>query len=62
MDELDRFNKDVTSRRCRVMIADAETCQEAVTYKTVRRVHTVDVPAKREDSTQILGRARRQGG
>ena len=35
-------------KSCCIMFADLDSCHERVTYRTVRRVHNIDVPSDRE--------------
>mmetsp|Transcript_42709 Transcript_42709/g.110427 ORF Transcript_42709/g.110427 Transcript_42709/m.110427 type:complete len:1187 (+) Transcript_42709:74-3634(+) len=64
MDELAAFNSHLNRRgeQYRVLVADAATCSEGVSFFAVRRVHLADVPATPSAFVQSVGRAIRMYG
>jgi len=64
MDELAGFNSrgNRLGERYRVLVADALTCSEGVSFFAVRRVHLADVPATPSAFIQSVGRAIRMYG
>eukprot|EP00931_Biecheleriopsis_adriatica_P082306 TRINITY_DN5573_c0_g1_i1.p1 TRINITY_DN5573_c0_g1~~TRINITY_DN5573_c0_g1_i1.p1 ORF type:complete len:1295 (-),score=324.79 TRINITY_DN5573_c0_g1_i1:44-3928(-) len=64
MEELAEFNSpgNLRGERFRVMVADAATCSEGVSFFAVRRVHLADVPATPSALVQSVGRAIRMYG
>merc|ERR1719464_2140152 len=64
MDDLSAFNSASNKRgqRFRVLVADALTCSEGVSFFAVRRVHLADVPVSPSALVQSVGRAIRMYG
>jgi superfamily II DNA or RNA helicase len=64
MDELAAFNSSANrhGERYRVLVANASTCSEGVSFFAVRRVHLADVPATPSAFVQAVGRAIRMYG
>lgn len=64
MDELSEFNGpgNLRGERFRVLVADATTCSEGVSFFSVRRVHLAEVPITPSAFVQSVGRAIRMYG
>eukprot|EP00406_Dinophysis_acuminata_P077878 CAMPEP_0179256614 /NCGR_PEP_ID=MMETSP0797-20121207/24360_1 /TAXON_ID=47934 /ORGANISM="Dinophysis acuminata, Strain DAEP01" /LENGTH=804 /DNA_ID=CAMNT_0020964559 /DNA_START=12 /DNA_END=2422 /DNA_ORIENTATION=+ len=64
MDEIAAFNaaSNRHGERYRVLVADAATCSEGVSFFAVRRLHLADVPAAPSAFIQAVGRAIRMYG
>eukprot|EP00408_Alexandrium_pacificum_P010459 CAMPEP_0171213176 /NCGR_PEP_ID=MMETSP0790-20130122/30509_1 /TAXON_ID=2925 /ORGANISM="Alexandrium catenella, Strain OF101" /LENGTH=693 /DNA_ID=CAMNT_0011678875 /DNA_START=15 /DNA_END=2093 /DNA_ORIENTATION=- len=64
MEDLAGFNAQSNRRgeQYRVLVADAVTCSEGVSFFAVRRVHLADVPAAPSALIQSVGRAIRMYG